>query len=219
MRELCSLKGHHKEITSLAWHPIYENVFASGGMDGTLIYWNIGPKGSEEPGAKVPFAHDMAIWDMKWHPAGHLLATGSNDRQTKFWARNRFGSDEGLSAAMGNGEDDEDAAEILNDEIELGNHVGIVIGKRGATIIAMQRSTGTKMHVDQARRVLLIEGTAKQIDTVKRRVGALLDRVSNDFAAGDSSAGLYSSSSNFGSKGGGAPSKGSGGAYYGPASY
>ncbi len=38
MRELCSLKGHHKEVTSLAWHPLYESVFASGGMDGTLIY-------------------------------------------------------------------------------------------------------------------------------------------------------------------------------------
>ena len=91
MKELCSLKGHHKEVTSIAWHPIYETVFSSGGMDGTLIYWNIGPKGSEEPAAKIPFAHDMAIWDMKWHPAGHLLATGSNDRQTKFWARNRPG--------------------------------------------------------------------------------------------------------------------------------
>ncbi|KAL7541048.1 hypothetical protein ACHAWF_006842 [Thalassiosira exigua] len=40
--------------------------------------------------------HDMAIWDMKWHPAGHLLATGSNDRQTKFWARNRPGTKQGL---------------------------------------------------------------------------------------------------------------------------
>ncbi len=227
MKELCSLKGHHKEITSLAWHPLYESVFASGGMDGTLIFWNIGPKGSEEPGAKVPFAHDMAIWDMKWHPAGHLLATGSNDRQTKFWARNRFGSDEGL----GGKEDDDENDEILNDEIELGNHVGIVIGKRGATIIAMQRSTGTKMHVDQARRVLLIEGTAKQIDTVKKRVGALLDRVSSDYAAGDSNGGglysssnlnTYGSSSSSMSKGGASSSKGGGsgkGAYYGPASY
>ena len=52
MRELCSLKGHHKEITSLAWHPLLESVFASGGMDGTLIYWNIGPKGSEEPAVR-----------------------------------------------------------------------------------------------------------------------------------------------------------------------
>ena len=97
--------------------------------------------------------------------------------QTKFWARNRLGSTAGLP--------DEDAAdpestEILTDEIELGNHVGIVIGKRGATIISMQRATGTKMHVDQVRRTLLIQGTQKQINTVKKRVHALLDRVSSD---------------------------------------
>ena len=112
---------------------------------------------------------------MQWHPAGHMLATGSNDRQTKFWARNRLGSTSGLQEAA---EDKED--EVLTAEIELGNHVGIVIGRRGATIIAMQRATGTKMHVDQVRRVLLIQGTEKQIETVKKRVGALLERVSND---------------------------------------
>ena len=177
-------------------------------MDGTLIYWNIGeksnlstahlffrpttscscprfvtgPKGSEEPAAKIPYAHDMAIWDMKWHPAGHLLATGSNDRQTKFWARNRPGSkqgldDDGLDADGGASAYD---TEIIHAEMELGNHVGIVIGRRGATIIAMQRQTKTKMHVDQIRRVLQIEGTARQIQAVKKRVGALLERVSND---------------------------------------
>jgi len=180
MRELCSFRGHHKEVTSLAWHPIYETVFASGGMDGTLIYWNVGPKGSEEPAAKIPFAHDMAIWDMKWHPAGHLLATGSNDRQTKFWARNRPGSKQGLDFdGPGSGADGKDS-EVTHAEMELGNHVGIVIGRRGATIIAMQRQTKTKMHVDQMRRVLQIEGTARQIETVKKRVGALLERVSSD---------------------------------------
>lgn len=138
-----------------------------------------GPKGSEEPAVKIPFAHDMAIWDMKWHPAGHLLATGSNDRQTKFWARNRPGARQGLDDdgpdALGGG-----SGEVLHAEMELGNHVGIVIGRRGATIIAMQRQTKTKMHVDQVRRVLQIEGTASQIETVRRRVGALLERVSSD---------------------------------------
>ena len=179
----------------------------------------------------------MAIWDMKWHPAGHLLATGSNDRQTKFWARNRVGSGDGLVSGDGGSSknsgilgdhddgDDEESAEILNDEIELGNHVGIVIGKRGATIIAMQRSTGTKMHVDQARRVLLIEGTAKQIDVVKKRVGALLDRVSSDFVAGDhtgaggNTGGASGGVSGSASSRGGNRSGADGGAYYGPASY
>jgi len=195
MKELHSFKGHHKEVTSIAWHPIYESVFASGGMDGTLLYWNVGAKGSEKPAARVPFAHDMAIWDMAWHPAGHLLATGSNDRHTKFWARNRPGCATGLDDPLlyeGGATRDGDyylatttaaaaaALEVKTMEIELGNHVGIVIGRRGATIISMQRATGTKMHVDQMRRTLLVQGTQKQLDIVKKRVGALLERVSSD---------------------------------------
>ena len=148
-------------------------------------YTIIGPKGSEEPAAKIPFAHDMAIWDMKWHPAGHLLATGSNDRQTKFWARNRPGTkqgldDDGSDYCYGSADGSAYPTETIHAEVELGNHVGIVIGRRGATIIAMQRQTKTKMHVDQIRRVLQIEGTARQIETVKKRVGALLERVSSD---------------------------------------
>jgi len=151
-------------------------------MDGTLVFWNVGSKGSEEPAAKIPFAHDMAIWDLKWHPAGHMLATGSNDRQTKFWARNRLGSTAGLSSddVQRVARSGPEATEILHDEIQLGNHVGIVIGRRGQTIISMQRSTGCKMHVDQVRRTLLIQGTAKQLEVVRKRVGALLDRVSNE---------------------------------------
>ena len=91
MKELYSLKGHYKEVTSLAWHPIYETVFASGGMDGTLLYWNVGVKSGgtmkaipgsnntqtsssfDEPQARIPFAHDMAIWDMKWHVSFYTL--------------------------------------------------------------------------------------------------------------------------------------------------
>jgi len=174
MREMYSLQGHNKEVCSIAWHPLHESVFASGGMDGTLLYWDVGPKGSEDPAHRIPFAHDMAIWDLKWHPAGHCLATGSNDRQTKFWSRPRPG-------CKTNAVDEKEAAEeeLLVAEIELGNHVGIVIGRKGATIISMQRSTGAKMHVDQERRVLEIEGTASQIEMVKKRVHALLERVSN----------------------------------------
>ena len=65
------------------------------------------------------------------------------------------------------------------------------------------------MYVDQVRRVLQIEGTAKQIDIVKKRVGALLDRV-NDAASGGTSGGM----NNFNSSGSGGG--GGGGGYYGP---
>ena len=61
------------------------------------------------------------------------------------------------------------SSKIIKDEMELGYHVGIVIGRHGANFISMQRSTGMKMHVDQFRRVLQIEGTAKHIDIVNKK--------------------------------------------------
>ena len=27
-------------------------------------------------------AHDNIIWDVSWHPLGHMLVSGSNDRST-----------------------------------------------------------------------------------------------------------------------------------------
>lgn len=57
MKELVSLKGHNKEVTSLAFHPIHETVLASGGMDGTLLFWDLGPNGSDEAEARIPYAH------------------------------------------------------------------------------------------------------------------------------------------------------------------
>jgi len=184
MKELCSLKGHYKEITSMQWHPFQESVFCSGGMDGTVLFWNVGPKGTTEPTARVNFAHDMAVWDLKWHPLGHSLASASNDKTTKVWCRPLLGSippgAEWLNDLPGPGNDHDVTYaedEVLHDEIHLGAHVGIVIGKKGATIISMQRATGTKMHVDQARRVLEIEGTKRQLEHVKKRIGRLLTRV------------------------------------------
>ena len=36
-------------------------------------------------------AHDGIIWDVKWHPLGHIVASASNDFATKFWTRNNPG--------------------------------------------------------------------------------------------------------------------------------
>ncbi|CAB3411246.1 unnamed protein product [Caenorhabditis bovis] len=100
MKELQTYRAHKKEVISLAWHPIHEGLFVSGGGDGSIVYWLVdNPK---EIGL-LEHAHDQAIWAMKWHPLGHILATGSNDNNTKFWARNRPGDTVedifGLSAA------------------------------------------------------------------------------------------------------------------------
>lgn len=68
------------------WHPLYEEMFASGGSDGSIMFWLMG---CEKELGVMDAAHDGMIWDLKWHPLGHILCSGSNDHTTKFWTRNR----------------------------------------------------------------------------------------------------------------------------------
>ncbi|POR35641.1 Polyadenylation factor subunit 2 [Tolypocladium paradoxum] len=114
MRDICLLKGHEKDISTLTFHPIHPNLLTTGGMDGSLFHYLLDtpnpppgqaltvapydsmdptttPAQSVWPSHKVPFAHDYAIWSLDWHPLGHILATGSNDRITRFWTRARPG--------------------------------------------------------------------------------------------------------------------------------
>jgi polyadenylation factor subunit 2 len=66
-------------------------MFASGGSDGSLLYWLAE---NPVPISQVLGAHDANIWALDWHPLGHLLCTGSNDYATRFWTRPRPGESE-----------------------------------------------------------------------------------------------------------------------------
>jgi polyadenylation factor subunit 2 len=47
---------------------------------------------SERPQAEVyGHAKDRAVWDLAWHPLGHVLASVGHDHMAKFWARKRPG--------------------------------------------------------------------------------------------------------------------------------
>jgi polyadenylation factor subunit 2 len=119
LKEVQSFRGHKKEVTckflscrnlkigeflALAWHPVHEGLFASGGGDGSLGYWLVH---NDKETVLLEQAHDQAVWTLEWHPLGHILATGSNDNNTKFWARNRPGDTQedifGLTSAPGMG--------------------------------------------------------------------------------------------------------------------
>ncbi|KAM3430586.1 hypothetical protein MY4824_004873 [Beauveria thailandica] len=114
MRDICLIKGHEKDISTVAWHPIHANLLSTGGMDGSLFHYlldspntpagqqlTVAPYDSPDPTTtpaqsiwpthKISFAHDYAIWSLDWHPLGHILASGSNDRITRFWTRARPG--------------------------------------------------------------------------------------------------------------------------------
>lgn len=114
MRDICLLRGHEKDITTLAWHPIHVSLLTTGGADGSIFHYlldepnapvgtatSIPPYDSPEPANapaqtiypahKVQHAHVLAVWSLDWHPLGHILASGSNDKVTRFWARARPG--------------------------------------------------------------------------------------------------------------------------------
>ena len=105
MRDFKILRGHDKDVTSVAWHPIHTSLIVTGGFDGAIHYYllddmnpsNAANQTSESsmitmlPSASVQYAHDSAVWSLDWHPQGHLLCSGSNDRATRFWARARPG--------------------------------------------------------------------------------------------------------------------------------
>ena len=119
MRDICLLKGHEKDISTFAWHPIHSSLLSTGGGDGTIFHYlldepntpagvpaSLAPYDSQDPSTapaqtiypahKIPFAHDPLgpIWSLDWHPVGHILASGSNDRITRFWTRARPGEND-----------------------------------------------------------------------------------------------------------------------------
>ena len=114
MRDVFLLRGHEKDISTLIWHPIHSSMLTTGGSDGAMHHYLLdeqnlpegtaaslspydAPDNSDAPAQtifpahKVSFAHDFAIWSLDWHPLGHILASGSNDRATRFWSRPRPG--------------------------------------------------------------------------------------------------------------------------------
>ena len=117
MRDICLLRGHDKDISTLVWHPVHPSLLSTGGSDGSLFHYlldepnpppgvapSIAPYDSPDPSMapaqaiypahRIPFAHDYPIWSIDWHPLGHIMASGSNDRITRFWTRPRPGESE-----------------------------------------------------------------------------------------------------------------------------
>ena len=86
----------------VAWHPVHETLFASGGSDGSLMFWLTGYENIDddfclavlttmfslyilltfsvdEKAGGMEKAHEGIVWSLSWHPLGHILCSGSND--------------------------------------------------------------------------------------------------------------------------------------------
>ncbi|KAH6625616.1 WD40-repeat-containing domain protein [Boeremia exigua] len=114
MRDVLLLRGHEKDIITMAWHPMHKNLLSTGGVDGSIHHYlldeqnapagtlpTLSPYDSPDPANapaqpiypahSIQYAHDFTVWTLDWHPLGHILASGSNDRVTRFWTRPRPG--------------------------------------------------------------------------------------------------------------------------------
>ena len=137
MRDVCLLKGHEKDISTLTWHPIHPSLLSTGGADGSIFHYLLdepnnppggpttipvydspdpanAPTQTINPAHKIPHAHDFAVWSLSWHPLGHILASGSNDRITRFWTRPRPGESDCFNDRFHIGETAADAYGTFN---------------------------------------------------------------------------------------------------------
>lgn len=39
---VCPILMFFDLVAAVAWHPVHEGMFASGGSDGSLLFWNVG---------------------------------------------------------------------------------------------------------------------------------------------------------------------------------
>ncbi|KAG7669287.1 hypothetical protein Ndes2526B_g05588 [Nannochloris sp. 'desiccata'] len=147
--ELATFIGHGKDITVSSWHSIHEELFVSGGHDGSLCFWLVGRQGVQ---AEVPIAHEGSVWSTAWHPLGHLLVTGASDAATKFWCRGRPGdpfmeqqeAEQAALAAMA-GEEAATTAPIRAPPPALFSGTGIAGGSSGSQGMAAIPGIGEAM--------------------------------------------------------------------------
>lgn len=62
LREVRTFRGHTKDVLCAAWHPVHEELFASGGYDGSLLYWL-----ASRPGPQVPALTALQSFDYGIH--------------------------------------------------------------------------------------------------------------------------------------------------------
>eukprot|EP00045_Choanoeca_perplexa_P008676 m.81600 g.81600 ORF g.81600 m.81600 type:complete len:508 (-) comp14575_c1_seq1:559-2082(-) len=88
MKEIQTFRAHSKAVEVVQWHPVHDDLFASGGAEGGVYFWLAG---TDSAVGSLPQAHAYNVWDMDWHPLGHVLATAANDHKLKIWTRHQPG--------------------------------------------------------------------------------------------------------------------------------
>ena len=51
-------RGHKNEVQCVSWHPHHEGMFASGGGDGSIFFWEVG---NDMPIGQMDKAHESCV--------------------------------------------------------------------------------------------------------------------------------------------------------------
>lgn len=102
MKDVVVLRGHNSDVCSLTWHPLHANLITTGTQLGSICHFLIDTPLPENtaglmPAGEIVRAHEMAVWSLDYHPLGHLLVSGANDKTTRIWARGRPGDNLGYA--------------------------------------------------------------------------------------------------------------------------
>lgn len=87
------LRGHPADVSCLQWHPIHPELVSTGTHEGSIHHFLLNSSsyrdelGYMTPAWNIPKAHQWPVWDISYHPLGHILATASNDKSVKIWTR------------------------------------------------------------------------------------------------------------------------------------
>ncbi|MEM7361622.1 MAG: WD40 repeat domain-containing protein [Bacteroidota bacterium] len=79
--------GHTNFVTSIHFHPIFQGVFISGGLDKTIRYWNMNPLQCQ----KFTFAgHEHYVSCVRWSTFYPIVASASWDQTIKLWDLQKY---------------------------------------------------------------------------------------------------------------------------------
>lgn len=117
MRDVFHLKISEKDVSSMVWHPFHSNMISTGSSEGGINHFLLDESNTPPgvvstlsaydtasstntsaqliyPAHHITYAHEASVRSLDWHPLGHILTSGSQDRATRFWSRPRPGDDE-----------------------------------------------------------------------------------------------------------------------------
>ena len=77
---VCTYRGHHSEVSSLAWSPDGRRI-ASGSYDGTVQVWEV----TTGKLLLTYRGHPTQVRKVRWSPDGRRIASGGEDSTVQVW--------------------------------------------------------------------------------------------------------------------------------------